>query len=173
MIRSQIYIYSGPVHSGKTTRLANWVAEQNNIDGILAPVHEGKRYLKRIASGEKRLLDEVGSQFNAADVYSIGAFAFSKAVFNWGVEALQDALTQSLHWLVIDEIGFLELDDRGLEPAVKQALDPDRKFGPENVLIVVREKLVEKIMAHYELSDRVKLFNFPDTGGSKQKQWLL
>lgn len=163
MAMSQIYIYSGPIHSGKTTRLAEWAAQQKNIDGILAPMQKGKRYLKRIASGEIRQLEPDESSMNPVDIYTIGKFSFSKSVFQWAADALQEATYKPLNWLVIDEIGFLELDGQGLEPAVKKTLALNRSVGPKNILIVVREKLVEKIITHYDLQGRVKPFILPGT----------
>jgi len=160
---SQIYLYSGPIHSGKTTRLAEWALHQTNIDGILAPMQKGKRYLKRIASGELRLLEPGLPKRNPVDVYTVGKFSFSKSVFQWAAKALQENLEQPLNWLVIDEIGFLELDGQGLEPAVKKALALSHSVGPKNILIIVRERLVEKIITHYNLQGRVKPFILPGT----------
>lgn len=154
----QIYIYSGPVHSGKTTRLIEWAEQQNNIDGILAPMQQGKRCLKRIAGNEIRLLEVDVSRTNPMEIYTIGKFSFSKSVFQWAAVTLQEAIKQPLNWLVIDEIGFLELDGLGLEPAVKIALESNRSIRPKNILIVVREKLVGKIITHYGLQGRVKPF---------------
>lgn len=162
MAAPKIYIYSGAVHSGKTTRLQAWAAKQNNLDGILAPVLGGKRCLQRIATQEIRQLEQDKSLPKAA-VYTVGTFSFSKAVFSWAVEVLQEALVQPLSWLVIDEVGFLELDGQGLEPAVSQALDRYRSSGPEKILIVVRKRLLEKIIAHYNLIGRTEFFILSDS----------
>jgi hypothetical protein len=45
-----IYILTGEIKSGKTTQLMLWASPQKNIDGILQPVIEGKRFIYHLGS---------------------------------------------------------------------------------------------------------------------------
>ena len=44
----EICILSGPIGSGKTTRLQHWVKRQPSVRGILSPVEEGKRRFRHV-----------------------------------------------------------------------------------------------------------------------------
>ena len=45
----KIYILTGAINSGKSTRLMNWATQQNNIVGIICPREKGKRELFSIS----------------------------------------------------------------------------------------------------------------------------
>lgn len=132
----------GPVHTGKTTRLAARIAvNPTAYCGILAPVDElGKRYLVDLVSGERRLLDASDSDDYVVEV---GQFRFKPEVFAWGQEILQahhqDYPTRTL---VIDEIGKLELRNEGLAPTCWTILE-DRASLQLDTIVVCREYLVE------------------------------
>ena len=119
MKNTKIHIYKGPVHSGKTFRLSNWVNREQSVDGILAPVINGSRYLLHINSKKKKLLQlsEIKQNLNTE---KIGPYIFSKTTFAWARKILLGCMDKNPEWLVIDEIGLLELDGRGLGPAVTE-----------------------------------------------------
>ena len=75
-----------------------------------------------------------------------------------GKKLLLDCLSKDLDWLVIDESGPLELEGKGLEPAVSKILIEDEKYGG-NILCVVRESLLDKFVEHYMLEDTFELIN--------------
>jgi len=54
---------------------------------------------------------------------------------------------------VIDEIGPLELRGEGLEPAVSAVLAAESAAGAlvANLVLVVREGLVDRVIEHYHL----------------------
>ncbi len=139
----KIKIISGEVRSGKTGRLKKWLAGHPGADGIISPVIEGKRYLQRISSGEKQLLDASGSEDRAA-VEGIGRHLFLKETFVWARQQLQDSARRT-QWLVVDEIGPLELQGKGLEPALSAIL----KEGSVSVIAVVRSRLLERVKERY------------------------
>jgi len=158
----QIHIYSDSVHSGKTSKLEQWVKKQSAVDGILAPVVNGERYLKRITSGERKLLEITTGAVNAAKV-EIGRYTFSREIFKWGQNQLLDCLKNPLDWLIIDEIGPLELMGKGLEPVVSKVLSEMPLSLNTRILIVVREFLKNKVIQHYNLgSGNFKTFTFED-----------
>ncbi len=139
----KIKIISGEVRSGKTGRLKKWLAGHPGADGIISPVIEGKRYLQRISSGEKRLLDARGGEDQAA-VEGVGRHLFLKETFAWARQQLLDSARQT-HWLVVDEIGPLELQGKGLEPALSAVLQEN----PVSLIVVVRSRLVEQVKERY------------------------
>ena len=77
---SNIYIFSAPVQSGKTTLLMNWVNTQQNICGILAPDVDGKRKVFDIST--KTYFDfETNNTPQSEELISVGRFHFNKSAF--------------------------------------------------------------------------------------------
>jgi nucleoside-triphosphatase THEP1 len=145
---SNIYIFTGEIKSGKTTRLSKWIEKNPGADGILASEIGGKRHLVRIKTNEKKLLEYSGND-PKIELTTICNFKFINSVFGWGKEELYNALLQKPGWLIVDEIGPLELKGLALEPMVSRILQEDTESV--NLVLVVRKVLVEKVIEHYGL----------------------
>lgn len=161
-----VVILTGPIQSGKTTALVSWIAERRasgaRIGGVLAPVTDGKRHLRSIANGEERILDVAASDGGGsdADVVAIGPHRFYADVFAWArAELLSDldsvGRAGGCEWVVIDEVGPLELRDEGLEPAVGEALRICTEHDGLRVLLVVRDRLLADVTGRYGLADPI------------------
>jgi nucleoside-triphosphatase THEP1 len=146
----KLLIYTGPVQSGKSSGLLAFVKKRKDVGGILSPLIEGKKYLYDISSGKKKLL-EADLQYNESDVIVVGRYKFKKKVFEWGKELLQKASTENYTYLIIDEIGTLEFEGSGLSP-VADAIIQKKVAVKSQVLVVVRESLVNHFLEHYNLS---------------------
>lgn len=145
---SNIYIFTGEIKSGKTTRLSKWIEKNPDADGILAPEIGGKRHLVRIKTNENKLLEYSGND-PKIELTTICNFKFINSVFEWGKEELYNAFLQKPGWLIVDEIGPLELKGLALEPMVSRILQEDTESV--NLVLVVRKVLVEKVIEHYGL----------------------
>jgi nucleoside-triphosphatase THEP1 len=152
----KILIVSAPVKSGKTTHLLEWAKTQNNIDGIAQPVINGKRHLLHLGTGEKRML-EIPGESSAEKIY-IGNYIFDEAAFRWGREKLKESLQNSPEFLIVDEIGKLELHGKGLEPEIGDILR-NENFPNANIILVIREYLLEEVIKKYGLENRCESFN--------------
>ena len=144
--RDAVEWVTGPVHTGKTTRLAARIAEAPaDYCGVLAPVDaEGVRYLRCVVSGEQRRLTCASE---AADAVAVGPYHFHKEVFAWGrglLETHEEAYP--MRTLVVDEIGKLELRGEGLAPACWEVVAARKRTGAP-ALVVVRETLVPEVGA--------------------------
>jgi len=73
---------------------------------------------------------------------------------------LLNAIKKDLDWLVIDEIGPLELEGSGLEPAISEILKDRDSFNGE-ILCVVRDSIMERFLEHYKLHSKFQLFVLP------------
>lgn len=144
-----IYVLTGPVQTGKTTALAEWVGRRVAAAGLLQPVRGGKRYLKSLPSGEVRPLECSGAE----DAVQVGRFRFSASVFAWGRRKLREAHEREPEWLFIDEIGPLELRGEGLAPAVETVLCGRGESSRQHALLVVRERLLEIVSERYALDE--------------------
>jgi nucleoside-triphosphatase THEP1 len=158
-LTKNIFILTGPVHTGKTTRLMHWAASQNKIDGIFQPVIDDKRFIYQIASRTLKSL-EVTTTDKDENIIKIGNYSFSKETFSWAQKFLLDCMSKNLDWLIIDEIGPLELEGKGLEPAVSIIIN-GRENVSAKIICVVREEILQKFIDHYKLQTSHDIFEIP------------
>ena len=145
--QGEIFILSGQIESGKTTALEKWAVSRKDVKGILTPVIEGKRMFRDIETGRLFRMEIEGSE---SDGWIIGRFVFSRTQFELAQKILFDA-GDTMGWLVIDEVGPLELLEKGFFKVIKKFV-AERK-GP--TLLVVREKddMVNRIKEYFRLPD--------------------
>jgi len=124
-----IFILTAPIGSGKTTSLIQW-SDQNNVHGILTPVVGDKRVFMNASTKEQFSMEASGNE----EVLRVGKFVFSKAGFEKAILIIRDAIQQE-GWLIIDEIGPLELRGEGFHDILEEVL-AKRK---ERIILVVRE----------------------------------
>lgn len=140
-----IILLTAPIGSGKTTSLIQW-SDENNVCGILTPVVAGKRFFMNAATKEQFPMEASGGE----ETLSVGKFVFSKAGFEQAVLIIRDAIHQE-GWLIIDEIGPLELRGEGFHDIVKEVL-AKRK---EKIILVVREGLAQQVKDHFGIEATV------------------
>ncbi|RLD27688.1 MAG: hypothetical protein DRI54_00655 [Bacteroidetes bacterium] len=148
-----IYIFTGPVKSGKSTRLFDWVDKQPNAAGILSLIIDGKKHLYSISDKKKLCLE---SSKNTA--IKVGRYMFDPDVFYWAQKQLTEELNRAKDLLIIDEIGYLELRGEGLEPTLSKIIKKSEKANNIKLLLVVRESLVNQVIEHYRF-DNIKIIN--------------
>lgn len=151
---SDIYILAGKLHSGKTLSLLHWVQNRNDVYGILSPVMNGKRFFQDVSTKKIFLME---SEADEKEVLEVGKYMFSKSAFLRAEKIILSALKQKAGWLIIDEIGPLELKGEGLDGVLKQVLSKNSQL---KILLVIREHLLEDITAYFGISTYT-LFNFP------------
>lgn len=144
-----IYILTGKIKSGKTTSLFNFVAKQKSIDGILTPVIDNKRYFYHISS---KVIKNVEADKIDEEVFRVGKYKFLSSSFNWANKRILHALENKNDWIVIDEIGPLELEGNGFHNSVIKLLKEATKGL--KIIFVVRESLVEKFLNYYQLDKK-------------------
>ncbi len=154
MSRGDLCILSVPVQVGKTTRLQAWVAEAQSkgqrFGGFLMPDNAvGQRMLQPLSLGAfaQPIEDPV-----AGDL-SIGRFRFRTAAFQAALAALDAALEETADWVVVDEIGPLEIRKaQGLEPGFGPWIHRWRQqMDRPNLLLVIRDFLLEEATKTYDL----------------------
>ena len=149
-----IYIFSRPIHSGKTTELRRWCDEQKNIAGILMPDIDGSRKILDLHS--KGVFDiECADAANTKKlITSVGRFHFYTAAFEKANSIILAALNKTPGWLVIDEAGKLELEGKGFYESIVKAVDVysnDKVAG--NLLITVRESLCNEVISFFKIKN--------------------
>lgn len=133
-----VTILSGPIRSGKTTKLAAWAQGRDDVRGVLSPDGPGGRRFFDLTTGKSVPMENPGP---GEKEIAVGRFRFRAAAFSWANARVIDAASDTRATLVIDEVGPLELGGGGLVPGLQAALD--RAHG--RLVLVVRELLVNDV----------------------------
>jgi len=152
MIKNKVIIFSDSIQSGKTSRVLTWIKDLEGVAGILTTDIGDKRKLLDIA--ENKLYDLETTDLDQKNILVVGRFIFLKSGFERAEAILNKALLNPPKLLVIDEIGKLELENSGLEPALSEVLNEFSIQSPETtILIIVRESLLGEVVAKYSFED--------------------
>lgn len=147
----RIILFSAPVGTGKTTGVQRW-AEGKSVCGILNPIVNGYRLLLDLHTGQKYPFEAVRPIDNPVNLVAVGNYFFYKGAFEKAREILKECRKNPQRWVVLDEIGLLELEGKGLEPEAGKLIQHFKKTdGPETLIIIVRENLLEPCRKHYGL----------------------
>ncbi len=151
------YCFAGPIRSAKTTRLATWAASQPHAAGLLMPDAPEGRLFRDVATGAEWPTAAPAGDNNPL---AIGRFSFSRAAFARAeTTLLAAAANPATRWLLVDEVGPLELRGAGLAPALRQVLELVPAAGFD-VVLVVREGLRTAVAEGFGISEFSE-FEFP------------
>ncbi len=149
----QLYILTAPIQSGKTSSLVKWSESRKDVYGILTPDVDGKRIFMNAHTRQLFLME---AKEGEVETFTVGKFIFSKTNFDRAIQIIQDGMDKP-GWLVIDEIGPLELKGEGFSNVLKEVL-AKRKH---TILLVVRDKddMVKKVKSYFNITDAVQIQN--------------
>lgn len=149
-----IYILTGDIRTGKTTALLDWCKSRNDVNGVLCPDDEnGLRYFLNIKSKDTYPL-AANSDTEENNIISIGPFQFLKSSFqNANDYLLQSNDQRDYLYLVIDELGKLELKNIGLHDSARSIVNQHENSKSHHLILVVRESLLNDIIEHYSISE--------------------
>lgn len=148
-MNKQIKIVTGKVHTGKTTRLFAFANSHKSVDGILVPVINDKRMIYHISSKELKQL-EVDNNSNKC--ISVGNYNFLIESFCWANKKLVDGFSKNPEWIIIDEIGKLELEKKGLFESADFILTNFRNTKT-NIIFVIRDYLLDAVLKSFNLNE--------------------
>jgi len=153
-MQSHIFLLTGPVHSGKTTRAGRVVemirAKGVRVSGFLAP----GRFDAGVRSGYTLLDVEDGSRMPLASIRNemgwvrYGRFFFNPAALQKGEKIINRAIRESSRFLVIDEVGPMELAGLGWSGIL--GFMAERREIKQ--LWVVRESLVCEVLSRWKVT---------------------
>ncbi|GAB4146821.1 MAG: hypothetical protein Fur0015_13170 [Ignavibacteriales bacterium] len=156
----KLFVVTGKVKSGKTTRLSEWCERQESVSGILQPVIDGKRFIKSISTGEIRKL-EISENDLSDKIIRVGNYCFDKNIIEWAKITLLADKSLNSEWLIVDEFGKLEMDEKGLEPVITFLINDKDLREQTKLIIVVRNFLWQDFLSRYSLKDEdYEIFSF-------------
>jgi nucleoside-triphosphatase THEP1 len=139
LANSRIYILTGEKHSGKTTRLLNAIQNRDNVYGILTPDIDGQRFFMDIRTKE---LFPMEAQADEPNALVIGKYRFNEQAFQKAIAILEEESKRGKGWLIIDEVGPLELKKSGFYNVILKLL---RQHNEMKIVAVIRNGLVEEL----------------------------
>lgn len=150
---SNIFIFSRPIRTGKTTQLLGWSRNKPDMYGLLTPDVDGLRMLYDLVTKQYHPFQLETAASGPA--ISVGRFIFARESFATASRILLDAAQQSYNWLVIDEVGKLEIEQgQGLDDVVKTVIAQHRARKQNGrLLLVIRDTLLGKALEQYRLHD--------------------
>ena len=157
-----IIIFSRPVHSGKTTTLLEWSKGQKSITGILMPDMDGERKMLDIRTNEIFDAECKDAGDAKAATVNIGRFYFYASSFKKANSILMNEMAKAPEWLIVDEVGKLEMEENGFYPALKKLIpfyQSEKALG--RLVLVIRDSLVEKVCSFFEIKDPVIVDTLP------------
>ena len=142
-----IFIFSDQIGAGKTTILKTWAQNKPNVTGFLSLKIDGKRFFENLETGEKRPMEIENSDLQ------IGKYSFDPEVFLWADKELQKQFHSETEWLIIDEIGPLEIrKNQGFHELILHILQENSPSKPK-IIFVVRDFMVAEFMEKYQFSE--------------------
>ena len=160
-----IYIYSGPIRSGKTTTLLNSFAGKKQVAGFLTPDINNRRKFYELSSGQMHEFETTTGEI------AIGRFRFSEKVFQLAKQIMEYAILQQPEWIILDEVGRLEIaQNSGFEPWLSQSIAWAKAQTRTKLLLVIRDTLLEEAIEKYGLKDHIA---FDPAGLPQQKPYGL
>jgi len=158
-LRPKVFIISGEKHQGKTTFVKNLVENLQlkniQIGGFISPGKFEKNQRSDFSILDlKTGISKPLSSIHFSEGESIGPFRFNRDGQNFGKEMLKPENLRDCRFVVIDEIGPLELKDHGWATSI------DLLMGhPEIAHIwVVRKSLVNEVIKKWQIFD-VQIFD--------------
>lgn len=125
-----------------------------DIGGFLSPNKNETRCLMNLKS-KKEVPFEIDITSYEGQFEVIGKYAISKSAFENGNEWVKEHLQSSeIKFVVIDEIGPLELQGKGFAPCLRHAIE---NKADKNLILVVRKSIHDKVVEEFGLSEAKQL----------------
>jgi len=163
-LNQKFFIVTGSVGSGKTTFVKNLIdifrKNKMEVGGIISEkvISDSQITgydLVNVGNGEKEVFlrqnEECGSD-------TIGRYTICPEGLKFGNNILGSLVMPGNRIVVIDEVGLLELQDRGWAESIDNLLGKPGK----NLLLVVRNTFVDKVISKWDLKNAI-IFNAEET----------
>ncbi|MBS4042280.1 MAG: hypothetical protein KGZ59_00490 [Chitinophagaceae bacterium] len=147
-----IIIFSKPIHSGKTTELLNWVKGEKECYGVLMPELKSRKYFYNINDETYFEADIINKETSSIKTQIIGKYCFNDASFKKANQIIIEAFQQEKSFIVIDEIGKLELRQEGFFECLQTIFQSSSKKNL-SLLLVVRDTLLDEVNQFFQINE--------------------
>ena len=151
----KITIVTGKKHSGKTTYLKKTVEELHlagkSCKGFYAKGfinQKGERTSFNIIDIETKEQKELMSSIKKSEKKT-GRFYLNETGYKFGKKILEKAISSECDYVVIDEIGIAELQNKMWAEYLKHLLNQKNK----KIIITVRKKILQEIISFFKINN--------------------
>ncbi len=158
-MKSSIIIVTGKIRSGKTTELFRWISNRLNIGGILQPIIENRRFFYSIRDKsiiQLEISQQESEKLSEKEIIKLGNYVFLRSAFEKVKNILHRDFEQKVDYLIIDEIGPLELEGLGFEPLITEIVSMRENY-PCRLIFVVRENLLDAVVTKYQIQNECEI----------------
>lgn len=149
-----VWIISGRTNSGKTEKIESIFNEKGG-DGIVSKkIFKNTTFIgyeiQRLSTKKRLPLAWIKGYetLQCDEIFTFRRFSFSSKAFLFAQDVCDDILKKDISPIYIDEIGPIELNNRGFAPFLKKALESKREL-----YITVRKWLVSEIIEIFAIQD--------------------
>lgn len=148
----KITILTGKIHCGKSRALGRFLSEMKDqnkkVRGVLNPSIDQEKWFVNL---ENEDIFSAEKMAESDTPLKVGKYTFSTDAFEKAKDIVSENSDEPCDFFVIDELGKLELENKGLEPAISMFLEklPQRQIS--NLIIVVRDTLVAEATKQFQI----------------------
>jgi nucleoside-triphosphatase THEP1 len=173
-INPKVFILTGSTGQGKTTQVKKIIEvfKENNISvgGIYSPkiVENNKAIgydIIDIVTNEREMFLRLADDENLS---KIGRFSIFPQGLKKGSDALKPSANVKNRIVIIDEAGYLELENQGWASCIQELLNASNN----HILLVVRDIFVEKVIQKWNLK-QVFVFNISENDNFTVSKLIL
>ena len=151
-----IYLLVGDIQTGKSSALMRWVKGKRQIFGVISPIGPDKKRFFFEIQTQRRIIMQ--AETNDANTISVGRYHFFNSAFKKANAILQqNAKEENNGYIIVDELGKLELKNQGLDVSVREVIKRTRQDSQLHAILVVRTSLISAIRNHYNILDAKEL----------------
>ena len=150
-----VKIVTGPINSYKTTMMLGLYQREKKGDGFIAKktMKDNQVYgytLVRLSNQFEMPLAirDIYDDGSKEIIYKLGPYHFYKNAFSYIEETVDMFLHGNVSPIYLDEIGLLELDNKGYHEVLNKLLEEDK-----DLVLVIRKDLLFKVLDKYEITD--------------------
>ncbi|PZW48657.1 nucleoside-triphosphatase THEP1 [Humitalea rosea] len=138
-----VAVLTGPVHTGKTTRLMTRAVTEPSLGGIVSPQEGATRWFRDLRDLAAVPMD-ASTEAPETSVQQVGRFRFRTGAFYWAAERMESAFANpALTTVVLDEVGPLELRGLGFAPWLPRWIEQHS----DRLLLVVRDGILNDVVS--------------------------
>lgn len=150
-----IVILCNAIKTGKSTSLFNWCKRQDKIiDGYIMLEENNQK----VTYQAKNL-----TQFTypkSSNILCVGNYVFDESLFKCAHNQICETLKENVFdILCLDEIGKLELNDKGWHNTLIEILLHQKQNLHKKYIIIVRDYLLSDVLLKYQINS-YKLINY-------------
>ncbi len=150
-----ITIITGPINSGKTTKMEDIFKSNREGDGFITlklmgnDVVEGFDIMKISSKEIEPFIRRRGNELPEwKENCFLGPYTVSEEAVNWATKEIEEMINKDMFPIYLDEIGFLELNGKCFYKILKKMLNANGE-----IYISTRDENLDAVISKFDIKD--------------------